>query len=392
MNTNPAPKRFYRSELDALRFCAFLMVFVTHAMPNQVSFYTDHLHLPAAIAQLASDIARAGRGGVVLFFMLSSYLITALLLREHAKTGTLNLLAFYQRRALRIWPLYFTFLAGCIIVPYFTAYAKIPLPDVIGFCTFTENWRIVHTGYDPNTVAIPLWSVSVEEQFYLLWPLLILLVGVSRIWLVAGLCILGAFVSRGVMASAGANETQFWQSSLSHIDSIAIGALIAYFAQNGIPKTRAVHRLLMISLGVIIPVYARGHCAEVIRYPLVTLSSALILAGVMGYDLPDSKLSRCVVYLGKISFGLYVYHTLFIWGFDSILPKVLFVAPAAFLCTIAVATFSYAWIEMPFLRMKEKLAVVDSRPVSVTAPAGSAVADTAPASRARRRTPRPARF
>ena len=90
---NDARRNFYRPELDLLRFVAFLLVFLSHGLWADLS--------PVTLA-----ISKAGVSGLALFFLLSSYLITELLLREHASTGTVHLKAFYLRRVLRIWPLY----------------------------------------------------------------------------------------------------------------------------------------------------------------------------------------------------------------------------------------------------------------------------------------------
>ena len=105
-----ATARFYHPELDQLRFFAFLMVFLHHAFPHQPEFWTK-LGVPGPIAQVLSGIGATGAFGVSLFFVLSSYLITELLLREKELIGTLDVKSFYVRRILRIWPLYFFFLA-----------------------------------------------------------------------------------------------------------------------------------------------------------------------------------------------------------------------------------------------------------------------------------------
>ena len=102
----PAAKqpRFYRPELDGLRFYAFLGVFVCHTLPNEATFYSI-LHLP--MPWIWSAVVRSGAAGVDLFFVLSAFLITSLLLRERQDTGKISLRLFYIRRILRIWPLYF---------------------------------------------------------------------------------------------------------------------------------------------------------------------------------------------------------------------------------------------------------------------------------------------
>ena len=104
-----APPAFYRPELDILRFGAFLMVFLTHNAGYSLSYLVER-HVPRVAAQIIASTVSAGPYGVDLFFALSAYLITELLLREKKATGRLNVPAFYLRRILRIWPLYFTFL------------------------------------------------------------------------------------------------------------------------------------------------------------------------------------------------------------------------------------------------------------------------------------------
>src|SRR5215216_4278992 len=106
---------FYHPELDVLRFVAFLGVFMHHALPRDARLYINHGLSPAATQWLLTA-KEAGAFGLDLFFALSAYLITALLLREHGNRGSFSVSAFYIRRALRIWPLYFTFLALTVFV------------------------------------------------------------------------------------------------------------------------------------------------------------------------------------------------------------------------------------------------------------------------------------
>src|SRR5208283_1822558 len=101
--------RFYRPELDGLRFFAFFAVFSSHALTN----YDSSSHV---LNKLIETLRQTGDFGVDLFFALSSYLITELLLRELKKTGSLNIKAFYIRRSLRIWPLYFFFVGVCFLL------------------------------------------------------------------------------------------------------------------------------------------------------------------------------------------------------------------------------------------------------------------------------------
>jgi peptidoglycan/LPS O-acetylase OafA/YrhL len=357
--TTKVASRFYRPELDVLRFGAFLTVFITHVMSWKPDFYIQKLHVSPAIGSLLADAARAGKGGVVLFFMLSSYLITALLIREHDRTGKIDLKAFYVRRILRIWPLYFFFVGAAALILYLLG-DPIPRVHVLGFMSFTENWVIFFRKF-PALAITPLWSVSVEEQFYLIWPIAFIVCGMKRMWILPVLCFPVAIAARWYLSRMGAIDDQFWQCTFSHVDSIAVGALLAYFFRAGLPTIRAGGRAAMILTGILIPVCARGSAPEVIRYPLVTLSCALILVGVMGWDLPKSKVTDAFVYLGKISFGLYVFHLGYITIGDWLYPHIAFVFTASFAATLITAAASYRYLEMPFLRMKEKFAVIESR-------------------------------
>jgi peptidoglycan/LPS O-acetylase OafA/YrhL len=102
--TTPPRRRFYQPELDCLRFFAFFAVFIFHTLPHETDYYSTR-HIP--FAALIASVSRAGSFGVDLFFLLSAYLISQLLLGEKETFGHVSLKAFYLRRILRIWPLYF---------------------------------------------------------------------------------------------------------------------------------------------------------------------------------------------------------------------------------------------------------------------------------------------
>lgn len=142
----------------------------------------------------------AGGFGVDLFFVLSSYLITTLLMREIGATGHINVPAFWVRRAkrLRIWPLYFSFVPGCALVGAIS-------PRMAGaMAVFAGNWAMITWG-DLAGVAGPLWSVSVEEQFYLTWPLVLAVVPRRRLRLVSVGLIAVAIGTRYAVLSNGAS-------------------------------------------------------------------------------------------------------------------------------------------------------------------------------------------
>jgi len=119
----------------------------------------------------------SGRGGVDLWFAISGFLITTLLVREFSKTGKIGVLRFYARRTLRIFPLYFAALGGYVALvlltkrgtPEGTAF----MPHLPAFATYTSNW-FVPLGDGQSTIFYFAWSLATQEQFYLLWPLALL--------------------------------------------------------------------------------------------------------------------------------------------------------------------------------------------------------------------------
>src|SRR6478736_8550417 len=162
-------ERFYRPELDVLRFFAFLGVFIFHTAPRTMDFY-DSARYPHWLSSLLIPTFGAGAYGVDLFFALSAYLITSLLLRERSATGRLDLRGFYLRRILRIWPLYLAFVVFAAVFAVLVPGQHLPMRYVVGYSLLAGNWIYVFYGL-PASFATPLWTVSIEEQFYLAWPL-----------------------------------------------------------------------------------------------------------------------------------------------------------------------------------------------------------------------------
>jgi peptidoglycan/LPS O-acetylase OafA/YrhL len=169
---------FYRPELDALRFCAFLLVFESHALMGGQALAQVFGQNSAAARLLGNALTLTGivgAYGMWLFFVLSSYLITQLLLIELRRTGTVKVKDFYVRRILRIWPLYFFCLAvGVLLSRAIPGTFHLETGRLVAFLLLAGNWYAIRHGFGPASIGI-LWSISVEEQFYLLWPGLVLL-------------------------------------------------------------------------------------------------------------------------------------------------------------------------------------------------------------------------
>ena len=371
METARTQRRFYQPELDGLRFYAFLGVFVCHTLPFDGTFYRK-FHLP--MPWLWGAVAKSGAAGVDLFFALSAFLITSILLREREETGGISLRRFYLRRILRIWPLYFMLIALGVVLAHTMAKQSLPWYYVAGYLLFVGNW--VHAVFGrPESICSPLWTVSIEEQFYLIWPLLMKMLG-RRGMIVAGIVtFLLASVSRIGFMLAGSSGGFIYYGSISRCDSLALGILLALFADR-MPRLTRGARVLLLATGLMGWVISSAWLNEqpgpvdlrmVLGRLIVSLAAGAILYACL-HSHHQLVRGGWVVRLGKISYGLYMLHltgilimlSLFhpIWGWQLLATKGL-----GFVMTVILALASYRWIESPFLRLKDKFATVLSRPV-----------------------------
>jgi peptidoglycan/LPS O-acetylase OafA/YrhL len=363
------PTRFaYHPELDALRFIAFLAVFMHHALPRDASLYIRHGLSPIATQWLLTA-KEAGAFGLDLFFALSSYLITELLLREHANRGTFSVSAFYIRRALRIWPLYFTFLAlTVLVVPTIFPKENFGAIYIVSFALFVGNWVCAMKGI-PFSVAGPLWSISVEEQFYIGWPLLLRFFGVSRIKQLTIAMLMLAFGTRILLALYGVKHPGVWCNTLARLDPIALGAILAFILRGRAPQIKNSLRLVLgaaafASWWLIARFLGQDGMTSVGTYAFSALASVVLLLAVLQTDAQFLRVPpfSWLVYLGRISYGLYVFHLLALALMMNVSSVPVLGIPInfvlrvglSFLLTVALAAVSYTWLEQPFLKLKDR--------------------------------------
>src|SRR5881628_3062137 len=132
-------KRFYFPELDAIRIFLFFGVWAYHAVPRQDHYYVEH-HIPQLLASLITTAIKACMCSLDVFFILSAFLITELLLRERALKASVDLKAFYSRRLLRIWPLYFFMIVLAVLFTRFDHSQTFGWNYVLSFLLFAGNW------------------------------------------------------------------------------------------------------------------------------------------------------------------------------------------------------------------------------------------------------------
>jgi peptidoglycan/LPS O-acetylase OafA/YrhL len=374
-NRGQRGERFYRPELDALRFFAFLGVFIFHAAPRTMNFY-NAAGYPHWLSGLIIPTFGAGAYGVDLFFALSAYLITSLLLRERAATGALDLRGFYVRRILRIWPLYLAFVAFAAVFAMLVPGQHLPMRYVLGYSLLAGNWIYVFYGL-PASFAVPLWTVSIEEQFYLAWPLALRKASVRTMAAIAFLLLVVASAWRVWLAISAAPVEQIEYNTFTRLDPIALGVLIALFGHK-LPSFTRPQRILLLCAGIVtwIAVYALTVTSPTLKFttwrmavghPFTALASAAVLLSVLGSQHSFLR-NPALLYLGKISYGLYVLHEFAhfcaIRMVHASTPfMVLAQSVVGLALTVLLAAASYRWLESPFLRLKERFAHVQSRPV-----------------------------
>jgi peptidoglycan/LPS O-acetylase OafA/YrhL len=370
----------YFPGLNGLRFLAAMAVAVSH-----VELIKQYHGMPNVYD--APAVYELGRLAVTLFFVLSGYLITFLLLKERELTGTIAVRAFYVRRMLRIWPLYFL-LAGLafLVFPHIDA---MHVPQLTGqiatnvtatlplFLLFLPQLAL--SLFPPVPFAEPAWSIGVEEQFYLLWPLLMRrfrsFVPLALIVIVA---ILGARYGAVAMATANradADALRFWNVVINYfyftrIECMAIGGLFAWVVFRKKKSLLAFlhHPAVQVTVYALIA-YVFWTSA---RKPIFSYGWHAVLFGILIVNVstnPRSLLclpSRPFDFLGNLSFSIYMFHEVAIQLTIAVagkaIPNAVLYATSLSL-TIAIATVTYLAFEKPFLRLKSRFAVVQSRPV-----------------------------
>jgi Predicted acyltransferases len=318
--------------------------------------------------------------GVPLFFTLSAYLITELLTREKSAKGELRVGAFYTRRILRIWPLYFLVLGGGFALSHLCSSERIPILALIAYTMFLGNWYASVHGYLPLGFG-SLWSIAVEEQFYLIWPLVVRL-GRTRL---IGICVIAYLTSQIAIVTMSLMHTpiepNIWTSTLLQLQYLALGAGISLILKFKLPSIHPVMRIaLLIASGVVAwvgpyltdPSTLSPKATSLgtpIEFALFGLAVALLFFAFIG----AKELEACkpLRYLGKISYGLYLFHLPCIVLLGNIATRLyvgehtsqVLVPFLALPISIALAATSYRFFESPFLRLKERFEVIKSRAV-----------------------------
>jgi peptidoglycan/LPS O-acetylase OafA/YrhL len=352
-------KSLYLPGLNGIRAIAALLVVLSH-----ISMRIGELGFPAK-----GSINMAGYG-VTMFFVLSGYLITTLLLKEHDKTGTIELRKFYIRRILRIWPIYYLAL---IIAIVWLSWNKVAID---GTGTFFYVFLMANVPFVFGGVIGPvgqLWSVGVEEQFYLFWPWLFRW-RKKLPYIMLGIIVL--YFGLRLMLRLVENGNWYTLVGVTRFHCMAIGGLGAWAVHHQKAFINNLYNPVLqvfCWLVLLVSVYRPFHIFSIIDSELYAILFLIIIINVSTNPKTILKLEHPVInWLGRISYGIYVYHLFAILiGFSLFkhwlpatpgLEIIVYILVTAI--TLIMAHISFHYFEAWFLRRKDKYAVVHSSTVS----------------------------
>jgi peptidoglycan/LPS O-acetylase OafA/YrhL len=339
--------------LDALRAFAIVAVIWHHTLANSFS----------------SPIAYEGRYGVNLFFVISGFLIVTLLLRSQESPNGFSLAKFWGRRALRIFPIYYTVLAVYVVLVRLTDHSTAGVEffqHLPYFATFTTNWFVTTSD---RTIFFFSWSLATEEQFYLVWPLIEVLVPWPRL----KLALLGLLIVSSQIALAHVSGN-WMESSLPVriLASAALGLLLGTGLAHVLNTEKSfgiVYRLIGqrgSALGSVVFLIAAAIISPYIGLAgdiLMSVAFLLLVATTVireDNDLASALRWQPVVWVGTVSYGMYMLHMLSVnivrRGMHVIhldaSPTITFIGGTAVAC--GLATLSFLYYEKRFLTLKDR--------------------------------------
>ncbi|WP_425390688.1 acyltransferase family protein [Ekhidna sp.] len=362
-------RKTYFPGLHALRFFAATFVIFHHL--EQYKSWAGHANVWGA-----NVIDALGHQPVSFFFVLSGFLITYLLLVENEKTGQINIGKFYWRRILRIWPLYFVIVAlALFVVPLFGSFAfenfRNPLhatTAIVCLLLFLPN--LLRLGFPNLLGANQLWSVGIEEQFYLFWPLLVKRFIKNIIPFLILFIVIKSMIHLGlVIASREYENVRLLQIiqlyKLFPVEQMAIGGLGAAFLFHEKVKwvrlmTTPLAGVFALTISILIGVMGWHHF--LMSY-LQGIMFCILIFQVIHHKVIYQILEKpWLTHLGNISYSIYMWHALIIainlsivelvgLEMDVLGNVILYISTVGM--TLGISHLSFVYLEKPFLKLKE---------------------------------------
>jgi peptidoglycan/LPS O-acetylase OafA/YrhL len=381
----------YFKNLDVLRILAAIMVVIAHGygswngwngLPSIFRANVENIRKPNLLGKFFTQLIDNLGFGVDIFFLISGFLITYILLKEKEMFGTISIKKFMVRRSLRIWPLYYLIVIFAPILIMFSNYIKphwmasTPEPNYLPYYFFLGNFDIISTGEWMFPFA-HLWSICVEEHFYLIWPFILAFVPNRHLIKVFVAIIIASMVSRGYYFTynIGNSGAQIYLNTICKVDVIIIGAITAYIYHRkpillNIPKYLRI--LLLIGFIVLISnvsIYSAENLFQVLmKKYLFVIWVGFLMLNFMFNKQPIFNLKKMKVlnYLGKISFGIYIYHNILLslitdnilarYGSERVTFVRFFIIYIG--ATVLMAIISWELFEKQILKLKKRFELV----------------------------------
>jgi peptidoglycan/LPS O-acetylase OafA/YrhL len=370
--------KVYFPSLDGLRFIAFLLVYFQHSLQDEIHKDT----LPAITKSIVRGLFETGEQGISIYFVLSGFLITYLLLKERSVNSKVNIKLFYVRRILRIWPLfYFILIFGFIIYPFIyhlMGHNVIIYNSVFYNLAFLNNFDFLHIMKDNPEHVFPIisvtWSVGIEEQFYILWPLLFYFFPGKKLLRVMFFILLGSLLFRLWYYNDG---LILYFHSIAIFGDLVLGGIVAYYAffsqrfKNFFAELNTPSRVAFYAIGIAIFLLRN----IIFQFGLGEVVCRLILTSFYAFIILDQCFNKSAAFKlssnkfmskwGRYTYGLYLLHRVALWiilvildkyHFLPFLSKYYFAALAffGFLLSMLLGYISYHYYEAYFLRLKQK--------------------------------------
>lgn len=331
------------ASLDGLRAVSIAMVVISHS-----------------VASLTSSLPYLGNFGVKVFFVISGFLITTILAAEFEKTGSVNLKKFYLRRTLRIFPAFY-FYVFCILFATLIGVFQIQKTDFISPLTYTSNY------FPPDALQLShSWSLAVEEQFYLIFPGLLVLLGLKKTKKLLILVVLAAPVLRALtLFYQGGNFSSLWMifAFQTNMDALAVGCLLALY-QAKLHAAEIYRKFLSSSAAfTVLPlvVAAIFYNPDAVVFLYIFGWSLLNIAVVLAVDWlivnHKSRLGKLfniapVKYIGVLSYSIYLWQQPFTVRSEG---AVWTYFPLNFALMAGFSLFSYYAVEKTFLNLRHRI-------------------------------------